>query len=114
MIGFYMDENVKGAIVRGLRQQGVDVLTAQEDGHSHTPDPEVMDRATELRRVLFSQDVDMLIIASQRQAEGVSFSGVIYAQQNVVPVSQCIADLELIAYCETLEEYANRVQYLPL
>jgi predicted nuclease of predicted toxin-antitoxin system len=114
MIGFYMDENVKGAIIRGLRQRSVDVLTAQEDGFDHTPDPEVMDRATEPGRVLFSQDTDMLIIAAQRQAEGISFSGVIYAQQNTIPISRCIEDLELIAYCETLETYQNVVQYLPL
>ena len=56
----------------------------------------------------------MLIIAAQRQADGTPFSGVIYAQQNAVPISRCIEDLEVIAYCETLEDYVGRVQYLPL
>lgn len=114
MIGFYMDENVDGKITRGLRQRGVDVLTAQEDGFGATPDPQVMDRAAALKRVLVSQDTDMLIIAAQRQENGTPFSGVVFAEQASVPVRRCIEDLELIATCEELEEYTNRVQYLPL
>ena len=46
MIGLYMDENVEGQIVRGLRARNRDVLTAEEDGHGQTPDPQVLDRAT--------------------------------------------------------------------
>ena len=55
-----MDEHVHRAITSGLRLRGVDVLTAQEDGRRKTADSLLLDRATELQRVLFSQDEDFL------------------------------------------------------
>jgi predicted nuclease of predicted toxin-antitoxin system len=60
MVRLYLDENVNGAVVEGLRQRGVDLLTAQEEGREGAPDPAVLDRATELGRDLFSQDRDLL------------------------------------------------------
>ncbi len=42
-LSLYMDEHVKSAITQALRrQQVIDVLTAQEDGFSQTPDPELL------------------------------------------------------------------------
>ena len=52
----YMDENVHGAITTGLRLRDVDVVTIQEDNRAGLADPLVLDRATELGRVIFSQD----------------------------------------------------------
>ena len=57
----YMDEHVPSAITKGLRQRGVDVLTIQEDDRSGYSDPAMLARATELGRVLFSQDEDLPI-----------------------------------------------------
>ena len=54
-VGLYMDVHVPAAITRGLLLRGVDVLTAQIDGTTELPDPDLLDRATELGRVLFSQ-----------------------------------------------------------
>ena len=54
-----MDVYVRRAISDGLRRGGVDVLTAQDDESTRLPDPELLDRATELGRVLFSQDDDL-------------------------------------------------------
>lgn len=113
-IALYMDENVPRTITDGLRQRGIDVLTVQEDGRTSCPDPLVLDRATELQRVIFSQDQDFLAIAKRLQQEGVSFLGVIYARQSRVSIGDCIRDLELIAEVSKPEELANRVQYLPL
>ncbi|MBW3585186.1 MAG: DUF5615 family PIN-like protein, partial [Cyanobacteria bacterium 0813] len=50
-LALYMDENVPLPITNGLRQRDVDVLRAQEDNHQNTPDPIILDRATELQRV---------------------------------------------------------------
>ncbi len=80
----YMDENVHGAITNGLRQRQVDVLTVQEDHRSGIADPEVLDRATELQRVLFSQDDDLLAEAKHRQMLAVPFPGVVFARQSKV------------------------------
>jgi len=51
-IKLYMDQNVPRAITIGLRLREVDVTTAYEDGNSSLDDPELLDRASELGRVL--------------------------------------------------------------
>jgi hypothetical protein len=113
-IALYMDEHVPRAITMGLRLRGVNVLTAQEDGRQRTPDHLLLDRATGLGRVLFSQDEDFLIEARRRQAEGVPFAGVIYAHQLRITIGVCVRDLELIAKASDPPDLTNRVEYLPL
>jgi hypothetical protein len=114
MIRFYMDENVHGAITRGLRGRKVDVLTAQEDGYDEEDDPVILDRATALGRVLFSQDEDLLAEATKRQWSGTPFFGVVYAKQRVVSVGQCVRDLECMAFAGRPEDFENWVHHLPL
>ena len=114
MIRFYMDENVEGAITRGLRQRGVDVLTVQEENKAGLPDPQVLDRATELERVLFTRDDDLLREASKRQANARTFAGVIYVHQDKMTEGKCVEELEFIAQAGESADFANRVQYLPL
>lgn len=113
-LALYMDENVHGAITNGLRQRQVDVLTVQEDNRTGIADPEVLDRATELQRVLFSQDDDLLAEAKFRQMSAVTFPGVVFARQSKVSIGTCIRDLELIAKLGAIEEFVNGVQFLPL
>lgn len=113
-IALYMDEHVHRAITTGLRLRGVDVLTAQEDGRRNTPDSVLLDRATELQRVLFSQDEDLLVEAKRRQTEGIPFGGVIYAHQLRATIGTCVRDLELIAKLAEPEDLLNRVEFLPL
>ncbi|HEY9803875.1 MAG TPA: DUF5615 family PIN-like protein [Leptolyngbyaceae cyanobacterium] len=113
-LAFYIDENVHRGITVGLRIRGVDVLTVQEDKRTGFPDPLILDRATELERVLFSQDEDFLAEANRRQDEGIDFLGVIYAHKLRVSVGDCIRDLEIIAKAAYVEELKNRIQYLPL
>jgi predicted nuclease of predicted toxin-antitoxin system len=64
-IALYMDEHVHKGITDGLREREVDVLTVQEDNRTSTPDPIILDRATELQRVMFTQDQDFLIEANR-------------------------------------------------
>ena len=113
-ISLYMDVHVHQAITTGLRRRGVDVLMAQEDGARRLSDPKLLDRATALGRVLFSQDEDLLREAAQRQQKGEPFAGVIYAHQVKVSIGQCIQDLELLAQLNEPEDFVNRVEYLPL
>ena len=113
-LSLYMDENVPIAITEGLRMRGVDVLTVQEDELTSLPDPVVFNRAIELQRIVFSQDQDFLAEAKRRQAEGISFPGVVYARQLRVSIGDCVRDLEIIAKVASPEDFANSVQYLPL
>lgn len=110
----YTDVHVRRAVVDGLRLRGVDVIRAQEDGADTLPDPALLDRATALQRVLFTQDDDLLREAKERQQAGLMFGGVIYAHQLNVTIKECIEDLTLVALASTPEEWLNRVEYLPL
>lgn len=67
MLRLYTDVHVNLAITKGLRMRGIDVLTAQEDGARELDDEPLLGRAASLGRVLFTQDEDLLAIASERQ-----------------------------------------------
>lgn len=110
----YCDVHVRRAVAEGLRLHGVNILTAQEDGAAEMDDPQLLDRAMTLGRVIFTQDEDFLIEARRRQETGEPFAGVVYAHQLNVTIGQCVADLELIAKVYEPGDMANRVEYLPL
>lgn len=113
-IRLYMDQHVPRAITIGLRIRNVDVLTAQEDGTSDWDDVRLLDRATALGRVLFTQDADLIAEGVRRQREGIYFAGIIYAHPLRVSIGQCIHDLEIIAKVGEPEDMVNAILFLPL
>ncbi|HAV64455.1 MAG TPA: hypothetical protein DCY13_19065 [Verrucomicrobiales bacterium] len=96
-IRLYMDVHVPVAITHGLVLRGVDVLTAQLDRAAELEDSALLARATELGRVLFSQDSDLLAEAGARQRSNKPFAGVVYAHQLGITIGQAVTDLELLA-----------------
>ena len=114
MLRLYMDVHVKSAVIRGLQSRGVDVLTAQQDGTTTLFDPQLLDRAAALGRVLFSQDNDLLREAARRQDSGEFFAGVVYGHQLNITIGQCVRDLELVAKVLDPADLVNQVIYLPL
>lgn len=113
-ISLYMDHNVPRAITEGVRHRGVKVKTAYENGREAARDPEILDRATDLSCVLFTQDDDFLPLTAKWQRTGISFSGVIYAHPLKVTIGRCIEDLTLIAKIAVPEDLQDHVVYLPL
>lgn len=113
-VAFYFDEHIPRAVAVGLRLRGVDVITAQEDDRRGIADTLLLDRATELKRPLFSHDRDLLIEAQRRQKSGIFFAGLLYAHQLDITIGECVHDLHLIAEAMKLDELANRVGFLPL
>jgi hypothetical protein len=114
VIALYMGHNVPRSITVGLRLRGVDVITAYEDGADDMDDSALLDRATELGRVLFTHDDDLLAETTKRQQEDISFGGVIYVHQMGATIGSCISDLEVIANAGEPEDLLNQVQFLPL
>jgi len=55
-VPLYADHHVPAPITEGVRLRGVNVLTTEEDGTQRLADPALLDRATELGRVLLTQD----------------------------------------------------------
>ena len=113
-LSLYMDHHVRSAVVAGLKRRGVDVLTTHDDGAAKKGDEWLLQRATELGRIVYTNDDDFLEIAAQWQKEERPFSGVIYAHQENVTDGQVIKDLELITKASDAEYMRNRVEYLPL
>src|SRR4051812_32703471 len=107
-----MDVHVHGAITDGLPSRGIDVLTAQDDGTTRWDDSDLLDRATVLERVLFTNDRDFPRIVPARQAMGLPFAGIIYAPQ-ASPLGRVIVDLELGALACEPEDFAHSLTYLP-
>jgi hypothetical protein len=113
-LSLYMDHHVRSEITEGLRRRGIDVLTADEDGRESLSDPELLSRATQLGRVFFSMDVDLLVDAARRQRVGEDFAGLISTRQLRITIGRAIDDLELIALANEPADFRNVVQYIPL
>ena len=110
----YMDVHVPFAVTDGLRRRGVDVRTAQEDNATDWEDEQLLDHATQLNRVMVTQDEDFLAEAARRQQMAHTFSGVVYGHQEQLTIGQLVRDLELIAKVYEPEDMKDRVEYLPL
>ncbi len=113
-LALYMDVHVPRAITRTLSSAGVDVITAQEDGCAEMPDPDLLDRAGSLGRILFTRDDDLLAEATRRQRAAIPFHGVIFAHQLRANIGQCIHDLHLLVECVSSEEITSQVVHLPI
>ncbi len=106
-IKLYVDEHVARAIVKGLRQRGVDVLTVAEAEMLGASDGEHLGRAREEHRVIFTQDDDFLRLA----AEDADHAGIVYASQNR-SIGEIIYGLMLIYQVLEPEEMEGHVEYL--
>jgi hypothetical protein len=71
-------------------------VTAREDGGDRLEDAALLERATALQRVLFSQDDDLLAVARARQTAGVFFAGLLYGHQLAATVGKYVLDLDVV------------------
>jgi Domain of unknown function (DUF5615) len=113
-VALYFDVHVPRAIRDQPRRHGVDVLTAQEDNSAKLPDEELLERATKLGRVVFTQDIRFKARAEDWQRQGKSFTGLLFGHQSTALVGKYVQDLDLIAKATELREWENVVEYLPL
>jgi hypothetical protein len=105
-----MDVHVRRAVTAALRLRTVDVLTAQEDGAAEFDDDRLLRRATELGRVLVSQDEDLLREGARCLQEHKDFSGIIYSHQLRITIGQMVEDLDLIARATSPDEWWGRIE----
>ena len=114
LLRLYLDEHVPLAIVHGLRLRGVEFLTVKDDGLAGFPDAVILDRATTIGHVVYTQDDDLLDEAVRRGGQGIPFAGVVHANPLRLTVGRQIDDLRRIATFGTPDDFANRVELLPL
>ena len=104
---FYMDVHIKGAVTNGLRQRGVDVLTAQEAGMRLAEDDEHIEFALTQRRVIFTNDADFLRL----HAKGIHHAGIVYCQQTD-SIGKMIQGLMLVHELLDESQMLNKVEFI--
>jgi hypothetical protein len=113
MLRFYMDQHVHAELTRGLRQRGIDVLTAFDDGKANWDDEALLTHSCELQRIFVTQDQDFLSICRRWQLEGREFPGLVFVGRQRFVMTQIVEYLELLAKILTKDEMRNRVEFIP-
>ena len=105
-IRYYTDENVSRAIIHGLRQRGVDVLSVPEADMLSASDEKQLAFAVEQKRVIFTYDDDFLKLAA-----GLEHAGIVYGSQQLA-TGNIIRGLMLIYDVLGAEDMKNQVEFL--
>jgi len=116
MLLLLTDEDVRGAIIDGLRlhHPEVDVIRAVDVGMGGSPDDELLAWAAEHGRVLVTQDVTTMTDAASRRVAGcLEMKGLIVAPDSV-HIAKAISDLAFIADVSNETEFENATLWLPL
>lgn len=116
MLALLADEDLNGAIVRGVLRKlpTADFLRVVDVGLQGRPDNEVLEFAATANRVVVTHDVNTMIAeAIARVARLETMPGVIAARQTAA-IGAVIDDLVLILMASTPEDFSNQVTHLPL
>ena len=74
---------------------------------------ELLERASVLGRVLFTQDIRFRAMAQNWQRQEKKFGGLIFGHQLGGTIGQFVKDWELIALASESDEWMNAVEYIP-
>ncbi|MCA9919908.1 MAG: DUF5615 family PIN-like protein [Anaerolineales bacterium] len=107
-IRLYLDENLSPKIARQLKLRGIDALSVKDLGKLGDSDENHLERATRLRRVLVTSDVDFLRLAS----DGIPHTGIVFGIQSEHSFGDWVRKLELICFVYESTEFENHVEYL--
>jgi hypothetical protein len=108
MVRFYFDQHIPATVAQGLRQRGVDVLTAQEADRCGLPDLEQLQFAATEVRVVVTFDTDYLELA----ASGLQHAGIAWCPATKYHVGQLIYALLLVHGVLDRDEMRCHVEYL--
>ncbi|MGE0493364.1 MAG: DUF5615 family PIN-like protein [Vulcanimicrobiota bacterium] len=116
MLRFAADENFNNHILRGLerRHPAIDIVRVQDTVMAGSEDPELLEWATNERRIVLTHDVNtMIYYFDERMMLGLPSPGLVLVPQPAF-VAAIIEDLWLLASCSAPGELDNRRIYLPL
>ena len=113
-VALYMDVHVPAAVTEQLRRRGVDVLTAQDDAAVQFPDGQLLERALNLERVLFTHDIRFKALAEDWQRQRKPFGGLVWGHPMRLTLGRMVSDLELIAKATDPADWQSTIEYLPL
>ena len=103
-----LDQHIAAFVARGLRQRGVDVLTANEAERCGLSDADQLRLASRNGRVVVTFDPDYLTLA----AGGINHAGVAYCRARKYRPSQLLHVLLALHGHLDREDMANHVEFL--
>lgn len=106
-IRFFTDEHVAYAVIQGLRQRGVEVLSIPDTKMLGATDTNILTKATTEGFVVFTQDADFLRLHNS----GIQHTGIAYASQ-YTSVGDIIRGLMLIYEILSPEDMQNYIEFL--
>lgn len=114
MLDLFADEDsLDRAIVRGLRQRGIDVTTAAETGRLGLTDEEQLQFAAEQGRALYTRNLPHFTrIHTEWMQAGRHHAGVIVVRARSMPVGAQIRALTRLASTFSSEEMTDRIEFL--
>ncbi len=114
-IKFLADENLRRAIVLGLRRRepSVSFVQAYEAGAAGKDDLTVLQIAAEHNRILVSHDLKAIPQHFRHFIAQQTSPGVILIPQKL-PLSTAIEQLVIIWLASEAEEWVNQIRFLPL
>jgi hypothetical protein len=107
-IRFYLDENMNVEIAEQLKRIGIDAITARDLDQLGDSDKNHLQRATQMGRVLCTQDHDYL----RMNAAGVEHSGIAFGEQYLATIGGWVKALRRLHETTTAEEMVGQVRFL--
>ena len=89
--------DIAAPVVRFLREQGVDVLSARDEGWGNLTDSQILTRAHAMARWVLTHDADFGMLAVYR---GEAITGILYLRPGGRPPAEVIADLRALMDAE--------------
>jgi hypothetical protein len=107
-VRYYLDQHLYGAVASGLRQHGIDAVTAQDAGRCGLPDPDQLAFATAEGRVMVTFDPDYLALHNS----GVAHAGIAWCPATKHSIGELLRLLVLLHAVADRDGMHNRVEYL--
>lgn len=101
-------------LASALRQRGIDLLLSIEDGTEQLNDPDLWLRATNLGRIVVTQDQDFLAIAQWNSDEEQPHPGLVFCHSSKMALSKLADDLDLIAQAMSPDEFISTIVWVPM
>ena len=115
MLRLLSDEDVSGAIIRGLsrRVPELDIIGVRDVGLEHTFDPLILEWAAGQERILLTGDLGTMVgHAVDRVRSNLPMPGVLALLENA-GIGRVLDNIVLAVECYSVDDVNNRIIYIP-
>lgn len=117
MLRLATDADFNGRVHRALLRElpELDMVRVQDAGLRIAEDPEVLAWAAEEGRILLTHDRRTMVrFAYQRVQGGLPMPGVFVIRNHPSQIGQMVEEILMPVLCSELDEWKDRVQFLPI